>query len=290
MSRRKSILVAWAVAVALPLACSAPVAAPTVVPDDLATRVSATLAALPSEVPTVAQPGPAASDTPPPTATSEATTAAPSPTSTETPSLTGTPTPSATSVSGDPRTQLGQPSWRDTFAGASNWTLGEDSYTRAKVEDNQLRLTGLTTTDGWRLTWPEIDDFYLEATINSGSCEGNDHAGLIFRVPDRHDADHGYLLGFTCDGRYWLRLWDGEKMTTLVPLTSAAAILSGADKDNRMGVLAEGEKLALYANGQLLEEIEDDALTGEGGFGVFVGARKSGTLTIAVKEIAYWGP
>ena len=80
-------------------------------------------------------------------------------------------------------------------------------------------------------------------------------------------------------------------MTTLVPLTSAAAILSGADKDNRMGVLAEGEKLALYANGKLLEEIEDDALTGEeGGFGVFVGARKSGTLTIGVKEIAYSGP
>ena len=167
MSRRKSILVAWAVAVVLPLACSAPVAAPTVVPDDLATCVSATLAALPSEVPTVVQPGPAASDTPPPTATSEATAAPPSPTPSETPSLTGTPTPSATSVSGDPRHPAGA-----TFLARYlcrrqqlDFLGGEGQlHTPAKVEHNQLRLTGLTTTDGWRLTWPEIDDFYLEAT------------------------------------------------------------------------------------------------------------------------------
>jgi len=55
-----------------------------------------------------------------------------------------------------------------------------------------------------------------------------------------------------------------------------------------MGVMGDGSKLTLYANGQKLEEIEDDALTDKGGFGLFVGARKSGNLTIAADEMAYW--
>jgi hypothetical protein len=226
-----------------------------------------------------------ATATPPPSAT-EVPSATPSPTPTS--ELSPTPSLTTTPGSGDPHGWLGEPAWHDAFTSGSNWTLGEDSFTRAQAEDGQLRFTGLTGLDGWRLTWPEIEDFYLEADLNSGDCEGNDHYGLIFRVPDRHAADEGYLLGFTCDGRYWLRLWADEKMTTLVPLTSSSAIVAGAERNNRMGVMADGSKLTLYANGQKLEEIEDDALNDAGGFGLFVGARKSGNLTIAAEEMAYW--
>jgi hypothetical protein len=190
--------------------------------------------------------------------------------------------------SGDPRGWLGNPAWQDTFSTGSNWTLGADSFTRAEVEDGALLFTGLTTMDGWRLTWPEIEDFYLEADLNSGDCQGNDHYGLIFRVPERHAADEGYLLGFTCDGRYWLRHWGDEKMTTLIPLTSSTAIVAGAQRNNRMGVMADGNQLTLYANGQKLEEIEDETLAEAGGFGLFVGARKSGSLEIGAQEMAYW--
>ncbi len=266
----------------LSLACAAPAPVATPPPEDLATRVQATLEALPTQ----AQPAAAPSATLPPSATPEPT--ATSPSATPTAEATGTVTPTETSVSGDPRSQLGNPAWRDDFYSGNNWTLGEDSFTRAKVEDGRLFLTGLTKTDGWRMTWPEVKDFYLEAMIDSGDCEGNDHFGLIFRVPDRHAAEDGYLLGFTCDGRYWLRLWDGEAMTTLVPLTATTAILTGPNRENRIGVWANGEELTLFANGQQLQEVQDEALKDEGGFGLFVGARKSGNLTIEGDEIAYW--
>lgn len=198
---------------ALSVACalSAPAASPQ--PLGLATQVEATLQALPSQTPPPAAPAQPPSATLPPSATTVPT-ATPSPTVTSEASSTPSPTPASTgtAVSGDPRGQLGNPVWRDDFSSGSNWTLGEDSFTRAKVEDGKLLFTGLTSMDGWRLTWPEIEDFYLEANLNSGDCEGNDHYGLIFRVPDRHAADEGYLLGFTCDGRYWLRHWGDEKM------------------------------------------------------------------------------
>lgn len=268
----------------LTLACAVPAPASPAPPQDLATQVEATLQALPTATMPAGQTEPPTT-TPPPSAT-----AVPSPTSTltPTPEVSATPSVTTTPGSGDPRSQLGDPAWRDTFTTGSNWTLGEDSFTRAEVEDGELLFTGLSSMDGWRLTWPEIEDFYLEAEMNSGDCEGNDHYGLIFRVPDRHAADEGYLFGLTCDGRYWLRLWDGESMTTLVPLTASTVLNAGPERDNRLGVWADGKSLKLYANGQALEEIEDDSLTDEGGFGLFVGARKSGSLTVSADEMAYW--
>ena len=272
---------------ALMLACTQSAVPLPPAPIDLATQVEATLQALPTQTASASAPAPSEmpSATPPPSATAVPTFTA---TPTATSELSPTPTVSTTPGSGDPRSWLGNPAWQDTFTTGSNWTLGADSYTRAEVEDGTLLFTGLTTMDGWRLTWPEIEDFYLEADLNSGDCEGNDHYGLIFRVPDRHAADEGYLLGFTCDGRYWLRHWGDEKMTTLIPLTSSTAIVAGAQRNNRMGVMADGNQLTLYANGQKLEEIEDETLTDAGGFGLFVGARKSGSLEIGALEMAYW--
>jgi len=55
-----------------------------------------------------------------------------------------------------------------------------------------------------------------------------------------------------------------------------------------MGLLADGDRLTLYANGVRLAEIEDDTFDEEGNFGIFVGARQSDDFTIRVDEIAYW--
>ena len=252
--------------------------------DSVATRVAGTLAAITPQAPTA--PPVAPSDTAPPPPTDSPTPIPPTLTPTVTPSPTVTLTP--TTVAGDPRTTLGDPVWRDRFTNSANWTLTEDSFTDVEVDDERLVLTGLTSTDGWRLTWPEVKDFYLEATFRTGTCSGNDHYGLMFRVPDRHAADEGYLLGLTCDGRFWLRLWDGATMDTLVPLTANPAIVQGSNQTNRLGVWAEGEALRLYVNGKLVDELTDDSLTAKGGFGVFVGARKTDHFTVYVSEIAYW--
>jgi hypothetical protein len=186
------------------------------------------------------------------------------------------------------RNTLGSPTWQDEFSTGNNWPLGEDSFTRARVEDGGFHLTGLTSTDGWRLTWPVINDFYLEMKVTTGSCSSSDHYGLILRVPDRTAADRGYLAGFTCDGRYSLRTWDGEVMTSLVAPTASDAILAGSENENQIGVWANGEQLGLYANGKLLTQINDDTFIEEGSFGIWVGARQTEDFTIHVDEIAYW--
>ncbi|HSR48003.1 MAG TPA: LamG-like jellyroll fold domain-containing protein [Anaerolineales bacterium] len=254
--------------------------------DQVATSVAGTLAA---EGPTLPPP-PASTNTSPPPAT-ESPTDVPTqipPTATPIPTQTPFPTSTPTAVSGDPRTTLGQPAWRDPMESPAGWNVGEDTYTKISVEDGKLILTGKSTIDGWRLTWPEIEDVYLEATIATKTCTANDHYGLIFRVPDRHSPNEGYLLGFTCDGRYWFRSWDGEQMDTLVGLTVSSAINAGSNKSNRVGVMMDGDKFKLYANGTLLQEVTDDTWSEKGGIGVFIGARQTDGFTTETDEIAYW--
>ncbi len=277
-------------------ACALPGAQATPPPDDLATRVSGTLTALPAPMTLPPEQPPQATEPPSPepspTATAEPTESPPTETFTpepsDTPTASFTPLATPTPLSGDIRAQLGSPTWRDPLDAGGNWPLGEDDFTRAEVEGGEMALTGLSTTDGWRLTWPEIEDFYLEMSVTTGTCAGADHYGLMLRVPDRHAADRGYLFGFTCDGRYSLRAWDGETMTSLIRATASSSIVAGSDRANRMGVLADGHRLVLYANGTQIDEIDDDTFTDAGVFGVFIGARQTEQFTVRISEIAYW--
>jgi hypothetical protein len=293
MDRTRSFLLP-AAALALGLgACSAIGAPATLDSNALATVVSGTLTAVPTlplppeatatEIPLIPTEAP-----PEATATPEVETITPSPQPTDTQVPTSTAGPTSTLPAEDVRGTLGNPTWSDPLTSGNNWPLGEDSFTRARVEDGELHMIGLTTTDGWRLTWPVVRNFYLEMTVRTGSCSSNDHYGLMARVPDRSAADHGYLFGFTCDGRYSLRAWDGEEMTSLVAPTAGTAINAGSDKVNRIGLWAKGEQLGLYANGSLLTQIEDGTFTEEGSFGIFVGARQTDEFTVHVDEIAYW--
>ncbi len=291
--RIQALLVTVAITGLAIAGCSGPSTPEISDSDVLATTVAGTLTALPPvtepppatlpPVPTEAPPQPTQTQLPDPT---ETPTLLPSPTDTAT--QTGTPAPTSTLPAEDVRNDLGGPSWRDDFSTGNNWPLGEDDFTRARVEDGEFHLTGLTSIDGWRLTWPEITDFYLEMSVRTGDCSGSDHYGLIVRVPDKSAADRGYLAAFSCHGRYSLRLWDSEEMTNLLPPTENETIVSGSDKTNRMGVWVKGDRIGLYANGVLLREIRDDTFLEEGSFGIWVGARQTENFTIHVDEIAYW--
>jgi hypothetical protein len=190
-------------------------------------------------------------------------------------------------IASDPRTQLGLPTWHDNFTDDTNWPTGEDTFTAAEIEDGTMKFKGLSNLDGWRITWKEFSDAYLEMTLKTTSCTGLDHYGMIFRVPDKTKADKGYLFGISCDGRFSLRDWDGKEMNSLIDWTSSEAIKAGADQTNRIGVMARGDHLVFYANGILLGEIRDSTYT-KGVFGVFIGARETTHLEVLIDEIGYW--
>lgn len=292
----------------LPLTQATP---PAVSDEEMATRVAKILTEMPqptqglptAELPPLntAEPAPTLADEVIETATVAVTTQPdqptatlqPTPTNDVVPTVVVTINPAFTPPADDPRTKLGSPSWTDDMDEDTYWPIGEDKYTAIDFKDGQLRLTGLTTTDGWRLAATEqLANFYLEATISTGTCAGTDRYGLMYRVPVAREANKGYLLGVSCDGKYSLREWDatlGSKgtMTTHINWTASEAIQAGSNKLNKVGIMAVGDRMIIYINGVMVNEVKDSTFD-LGSFGLFVGARETTNFTISVDEVSYW--
>jgi hypothetical protein len=209
---------------------------------------------------------------------------------TQVPSQTATSTVTPTAVPGDPRTTLGTPTWKDTFQKAAAWGLDspyDDGHTRVSIAPGKIVLSSKDGNGwhGWRMLTTKIQNFYLEATINTLDCSGSDKYGVIFRSPN---SFKGYWLGFTCDGRYGLELGDINDSSEIIKLKANPLIKSGSNQTNRIGVLVKGNKLSLYANGKLLEDITNDTLPDAGVFGYFIAGYKTINFTFESTEIAYW--
>ena len=283
---------------------------PTPNEDTIATQVAAILTTMPTATedaglqPTQPLPTIPPTETPLlPTETTEPTQVQPSPTEppalpTETPMPTPTATPQPTATiaftpsPNDPVARLGPASWTDNMDKDNNWPMGSDKFTEISFSDGVMFLTGLTTTDGWRLTWTELTNFYLEMTFQTGNCSANDRYGMIVRVPESRNPDRGYLAGLSCDGKVSLRRWDATvgargEMFNLIPWTAKAAVKAGANQTNRLGLMAIGDRLILYVNGELVGEARDNTFS-KGYFGVFVGARDTENFTIKVDQVRYW--
>jgi hypothetical protein len=209
------------------------------------------------------------------------------PTTTPLPTETPAPTPTATLAATDPALTLGDPDWIDNMNSDDNWPTGFSEYTAIKFENGFMKLTAQSDLDGWRVSWPTLEDFYLEATLQTPACEGSDHFGVMFRVPADSQAGKGYLFGITCDGRYNLRRWDGRIMHSLINRTAHDSIQEGPNVVNKLGVMARGANLAFYINGQMVNEVNDSSYL-DGKFGFFVGGTNVDNLSLWVDQVRYW--
>ncbi len=212
------------------------------------------------------------------------------PTATNTPTQTLTPEPSPTFPPTDPSLSLGTPTFKDNFANGKSWGLDtpyDDGNTRVEIKDNSMVLTSYKAVGwhGWRVSYLKPKNFYLEATIKVGTCSGADIYGLIFRSPDDQS---GYWFGVTCDGQYNLLTFDGTNFEYLIKAKSNADIQAGSNQTNRLGAMVQGNKIALYMNGKLLEEITDSTYPNAGTYGLWIAGWKTLSFSFACTQLAYW--
>ncbi|MCJ7537195.1 MAG: hypothetical protein MUO57_16830 [Anaerolineales bacterium] len=255
------------------VACASPTSepAPTTDPQEIENSVNATLTAV------------APGEAPPPT---EAPPPKEVPTATLLPSPTPTPTPEL--VEGDPAQILGEPDGVDTFDTKTNWTLFDNECFKSEITNGVYRMTakGVEGVICWEVSWPQIENFYVDTTVYMpDECNANDRFGMLFRAPDNY---RGYQYGLTCDGKYSLTSWDGEKTTVLVEPTQSDVINVGLDAVNRLGVAAHGSVYNLYVNGTYLTEVVDTTFTETGKLGYFVRASTSNGFVVEYDNLAVW--
>jgi hypothetical protein len=253
--------------------------------DAVDTAVALTLAAQPSNTPVNLIP----TQAPPEPSATMAATATEAPTVTPKPTSTPTLLPTATSISGDPLSVLGDPTWIDEFDTSTHWGTFENDCFKSQISGGKYVMQGKLAMTCWELTWPEIFNFYLEATVETTEqCPGDATYGLLFRAPD---TASGYLYGLTCDGRFVMASWDGESQsgTTYVPLTANPAINGGRGQTNRIGVWAQDNRYSLYVNGVFMTDVIDNTHLEAGKFGIAVRAGANDTpVTVEYDKIAYW--
>lgn len=230
---------------------------------------------------------PTVTETLPNTSTPEAS-RTPIPSDTPTPSSTPEPTATSqpTSIPETNLSDLGEPDWKDTFSNAANWPIYSDEHVEMWLQNGSLMMKALNSDkyEAWMLTSAVVEDVYLEASVKTGDCTSLDRYGLLLRAPD---ATQGYLFGFTCDGRYAIRIWNGQNFVMLTDWKLSEHILKGPDQTNIIGVKALGDQLSLYANNKLLTQVNDSTYS-VGSFGVFVGAFNTPSFTVEIPDIAYW--
>jgi len=264
--------------------CNFPLSKPTPDLNIVSTKVAATLSA----VQTQAQPTAPIAATEDPLSPTITPSLEPTSTPTEQPS----PTPTATPPAGDPAIALGEPGFFDTFSSVSSFGLSnpyEDEAVLISVENGAMVFKSKRINNGirWRLTSRNPQDLYLEGRFNVTRCSGADQYGLIVRAPSYSDGI-GYYFGMTCSGQYYLLRWDKEGQNTVVSLTSDDSIFSGSGQINRLGIVADGDTIRLYANGELLKELTDKGLADKGYIGAFVSAREDQNFTVQLEELKLW--
>jgi len=263
--------------------CNRPAAEPP--PNLLATSVAATLTAQPVIQATSTLSASTATPT-------EASSVTPTERPTETAAASPTPSPIPLSPD-DPRAglNLSAPDVRDDFNQAL-WYIGSDEATASfAYTDGRFQVTD-KLADGflwWSTTAREAGDLYLEVTAQIGTCSGKDAYGFGIRVGGQN-FDEGYTLEVSCDGAFRVRRFVSEEAPVLLlNWTPSAALVSGSQATNRIGLLARGDQFHAFANGELLsaQPIEDDSYT-SGALSLFASAAQTPGLTVHFDDLALW--
>ncbi len=162
---------------------------------------------------------------------------------------------------------------QEKFSNASrNWNVGSENGKLA-VEDIQItgnqyiwQITSKKSMGSF--TYPDMDtqtDLFvsvdLKMTVSSGNL--SDQAGIIFR----DDNGAFYFFGANPLGAYSLRQYDGSGWNELIPLTDSNLFKEG--QVNHLAVSMVGTQILLAINNQMVDAIEDSALSqGVAGLGV----------------------
>lgn len=290
--RKQKLILIGLILVVLTLGCSLSPAAPTPTVDQssVQTMVAETVAAesgAPADDGSTGddsgEPQPAATDTPEPTE-------APTDTPEATPTITNTPTPEPTLPQGIDELNLGAPDASYNFDSKGAFYTYSDSTSQVEVKDGtlQYKIYDSISYTIWSYSALELQDYYFEISVRMpDNCTGKDRGGVIFGTP-LGETEEGLNYQISCDGMYRLFLWDGSQTITLVPWTSSSELDAGPGKTNKIGVIHQGEKITLYINGELVDQLSDDTYVGEARIGINMGVDNHDNVTIYFDDAAYW--
>lgn len=154
--------------------------------------------------------------------------------------------------------------FQDQFRPAqlTNWLLEGDAIGRSLLLNEQLviQIDAPNTMQYATLIEPTFSDFVLEVDAQLLSGPEESSYGVLFR---QDEDGRFYRFQITGTGFYVLerRSGDGSWARLTDDWPQSSAIYQGTNIINRLRVEAIGPSIAIYANGELLHQANDEALT-----------------------------
>ena len=198
------------------------------------------------------------------------------PTLVPTPTFTPEPIPSPTP---DITSGLGTLIFHDDFSQDQGWIPLHSNLGGSSLYNGRFSLSVRQANAFFTAMSPvkEFTDGYLEVVVQAVLCMDDDEFGLMFRV----DPSGGhYRFTLTCQGEARVtRVSEGSE-TAVIPKTITNALIPGLLVDNRLGVIAEGDRFRFFINGEQVFTARDLGLRW-GGLGLIVRSRRGGQTTVS---------
>jgi hypothetical protein len=173
----------------------------------------------------------------------------------------------------------------ERFDSDDAWEAYQDDSINLKVSRGVYRMVSKGTGLVWGLNADLHSNVVIEADAEQISTEDNNSYGIICRA-DTSNNSAGYYFRISGDGFYAITLSDGQELTQLVEWTASDAINQGQDT-NRVMVVCVDDYLAMYVNGELVAEANDDTYT-EGFAGLAVSVFEEADVDVAFDNVHIW--
>ena len=169
----------------------------------------------------------------------------------------------------------------DFSSPGSGWSEDEDEDTAARYEDGRMVVDVFTQNYvGWTNPGQTFDDVDVEVDTQYLAGPLDNQIGLIVRY---QDADNFYVFSISSDGFYEFSKLVGDEWVTIVPW-SASELIGQGSGENRIAVVAEGERFTFYINGVQVDQAYDDEF-GDGDIGLLAGAFGEGGVSIGFDDL-----
>lgn len=186
----------------------------------------------------------------------------------------------------------GDPTISDDFRLAqSNWDLSESENAVPFLERRALHIEVLGTDwIGWSDyigtgdEQTQFSDFYTEVDLSFVQQPEGAAGGLVVRL---NSPDDFYFFAVEAAGYYSLQKRVGGVWVELIPWTPSALIDTGEEAVNRLGLLAEGERLVLTLNGEVAGEVQDADLA-TGYLALFGATTSTAPVEVSYDNFALW--
>jgi hypothetical protein len=165
------------------------------------------------------------------------------------------------------------------------WDLASSEAVERLFATSTLRLNIIAQqTVGWSISEFSATDFYLEVDAFHVTGPLDNEFGVVFRY---QDDENFYLFATSSDGYYTVQKMEAGEWSELIEWADAEAINQGEAAGNTLGVLADGSRITVSINGELVGAVEDESFA-SGQIGLLAGSFDDGGVEIAFDDLLLW--